>query len=410
MRNVIKLREILEANRNLYGPRRGLTVTCEAISTHLAEHRKKVAEGKSQREDYTLYGFQLRELAEAICGPEWVASLQPGRMREGLLEQPIETMESGAGVTVSAFANITNQLISSKIHEGYTNPQFVAASLVQVVPTRLSGERMATAGSIPDNAQTVNETMPYPTVGFTEHFVDTPATIKRGLICAVSREAIFFDQTGQVARRAFSVGEIVGRSREERIIDVVIGVTNPYSEKGTAQNTYQDGTPSFDNHAATNTLIDWTDIETAQLLLDAMADPANTSQPIASVPDTIIVHTAKAWTARRIVSAVETRTSDKNIAANTQEFTAGNPVPALRVVSSPYINFRYSAGSIANTTWFYGRPTSAFLYMENWPLTITQAPPNDPASFEQDIVLRVRASERGAAAVMEPRHMVRSVA
>ena len=37
--------------------------------------------------------------------------------------------------------------------------------------------------------------------------------------------------------------------------------------------------------------------------------------------------------------------------------------------------------------------------MENWPITVTQAPSNSEAEFNQDIVLRFKASERGAAAV-----------
>ena len=46
--------------------------------------------------------------------------------------------------------------------------------------------------------------------------------------------------------------------------------------------------------------------------------------------------------------------------------------------------------------------------MENWPITVTQAPPNSEAEFSQDIVLRFKASERGAAAVLDPRCVVKS--
>ena len=46
--------------------------------------------------------------------------------------------------------------------------------------------------------------------------------------------------------------------------------------------------------------------------------------------------------------------------------------------------------------------------MENWPITVTQAPANSEAEFNQDIVLRFKASERGAAAVIDPRYVVKS--
>ena len=44
--------------------------------------------------------------------------------------------------------------------------------------------------------------------------------------------------------------------------------------------------------------------------------------------------------------------------------------------------------------------------MENWPITVTQAAQNSEAEFTQDIVVRFKASERGAAAVLNPRFVV----
>ncbi len=45
--------------------------------------------------------------------------------------------------------------------------------------------------------------------------------------------------------------------------------------------------------------------------------------------------------------------------------------------------------------------------MENWPITVTQAPVGSEADFTNDIVLRFKASERGAAAVLNPRYVVK---
>jgi hypothetical protein len=65
------------------------------------------------------------------------------------------------------------------------------------------------------------------------------------------------------------------------------------------------------------------------------------------------------------------------------------------------------AASDAANYWFYGDP-AAFAYMENWPVTVVQAPTNSEAEFSQDIVVRFKASERGIAAIMEPRRIIRS--
>ena len=50
----------------------------------------------------------------------------------------------------------------------------------------------------------------------------------------------------------------------------------------------------------------------------------------------------------------------------------------------------------------------ALAYMENWPITVTQSPANSDAEFNQDIVVRFKASERGATAVINPRYVVKS--
>jgi hypothetical protein len=39
-------------------------------------------------------------------------------------------------------------------------------------------------------------------------------------------------------------------------------------------------------------------------------------------------------------------------------------------------------------------------------ITVTQAPLNSEAEFSQDIIFRFKASERGAAAVINPRYIV----
>ena len=52
----------------------------------------------------------------------------------------------------------------------------------------------------------------------------------------------------------------------------------------------------------------------------------------------------------------------------------------------------------------------AFAYMENWPISTIEAPANSHDEFHRDIVRQWRVSERGAAAVLEPRYMVKATA
>jgi hypothetical protein len=45
--------------------------------------------------------------------------------------------------------------------------------------------------------------------------------------------------------------------------------------------------------------------------------------------------------------------------------------------------------------------------MENWPITVVQAPVNSEAEFTHDVPFRWKASERGTAAVLDPRFVQR---
>ncbi|MEK6236237.1 MAG: hypothetical protein N2C14_16145, partial [Planctomycetales bacterium] len=169
--------------------------------------------------------FSFRTLAEALVpeGRDWVHHLDPRR------KASVNLLES-EGVDVTAFNNVTAQLLYSKIMDGYEQEAFVGSQLVDVIPTRLDGEKIPGAENIADEVDQVAPGMPYPHVGFGEDYIETPGTDKRGLICAVTREAIFFDRTGLVMRNAFRVGEVLGLNREKRILDVVLGVVNNYNQ------------------------------------------------------------------------------------------------------------------------------------------------------------------------------------
>ena len=52
------------------------------------------------------------------------------------------------------------------------------------------------------------------------------------------------------------------------------------------------------------------------------------------------------------------------------------------------------AAAAAQKYWL-GDPAKAFAYMENWPITVVQAPNNSEAEFNQDIVARYKASGAG---------------
>jgi hypothetical protein len=78
-----------------------------------------------------------------------------------------------------------------------------------------------------------------------------------------------------------------------------------------------------------------------------------------------------------------------------------------RLIATDTYGHSVSAAN-AKGYWFYGNFAKAFAYMENWPITVTRQTDNSESAFNQDIIAAFKASERGVAAVLEPRYMTRN--
>jgi hypothetical protein len=385
--NVRELKRLYE----LDGPQR----TCRRLAAALASGHLRPEE------------FSLRDLAEALVpdGREFVRLLNPRSKSGGW------TLLEAHAVDTTAFANITGQVVYAKVLQAYQSEAFVVSRLVATIPTPFSGEKLPGVGRLGDMAEQVEEGQPYPTAGVSEEYVETPATTKRGFIVPVTKEAVFFDRTNLVLQRAAEVGEFLGLNKEKRLIDVVIGAANTYRRNGKAYDTYLTAGPWVNDQA--NELVDWTDVEQAELLLRSIVDPS-TGEPILVMPNALLVMPAKWHTARRIINATEIQVVDNTAGAVTQRTTSANPLAGSYAVyqsqlaKSRIVSQLGVPAAEADQYWFLGDFRRAFAYMENWPITVVQAPANSEAEFSQDIVARFKASERGAAAVLDPRYVVRN--
>lgn len=317
------------------------------------------------------------------------------------------TREAADAVTSGAFANITGQLVFSAILEGYRNPDYLWPSLARNIPTTLNGEKIAGITALGDNAEQILEGDPYPYVGIGEEWIETPETRKWGLIVPITKEAVFFDRTGILVERAQAVGDALSIRKEKEVLDVATGQNDIYSYRGTnGISVYGDssGSHDWDNLAASNGLVDWTDIETAELLFDGMTDP-NTGEPMIIQPKVLLVPTALKHTARRIVNATEVQTVDNQTNAATIRFTGPNPGAGYNILTNAWVKDRTSSA----TTWFFGDFMKAFAWMENWSIRVERQT-DDKDTFERDILVKFKASERGRCAVIEPRAVVKSTA
>ncbi|TWT30337.1 hypothetical protein KOR34_48950 [Posidoniimonas corsicana] len=345
--------------------------------------------------------FSLRDLAEALVpdGREWVRLLDP--RADG-----VSLQEAGDGVDVTAFQNVAGQVVRSKVLEAYQQEAFVVSKLVDSIPTRLDGEKIPGVNRVAETIDEVEPGMPYPSLGFGEDYIETPSTSKRGFIVPVTKEAVFFDRTNLVLARAAEVGEILGLNKEKRLLDLLIGVTNNYKHNGVAHDTYQSSS-EWKNVLAGNALEDWKNVDKAEQLFADMLDPA-TGEPVLLRATHVVVMPAARHAAHRVFNGSSIAYTD---AASQTTTTAANPLGNYTVKESRLAYRRViAAGETAEDAqkwWFLGDLRRAFAYMENWPITVTQAPIGSEADFTNDIVLRFKASERGAAAVLNPRYVVK---
>lgn len=355
-----------------------------------------------------MHDFSLRSLFENFVpnGREIVDSYNP-RLGGG-----VDLQETASVVASSAFAKINGQITYTTIMDSYEDEAFVFTPLVRTIPTQFNGERIPGISNIGDEALVVDEGRPYPKAGVSQTYVDTPTTTKRGLQVDVTKEAIYFDRTGILEERCRRVGQSLGQSKEKRIIDAVVDenvTAHRYKYRDNVIQTYGDnsGTHDWDNLAASNALVDWTDIDAAEQLLAAIVDP-ETGEPIIITPRHIVVTRQLLYTARRVINATEITVATPGYATsgNPTETKVGNPISNYTIVSSQQLAARMAT----DTSWFLGDLNKAFAYMENWPLTVVQAPANSEAEFTLDVVMRFKASERGAAATLEPRAMVKCTA
>ena len=373
-------------------------VALEGVETVVRVISEAIKEKKLKPDD-----FSIRDLAESFIedGSEWVRNLTS---RKGGFKN---LQEAANAVDTTAFSNITGQIVYNKILEGYENPDFLWPNVCETIPTQfINGERMAGIGGLGDAAELVDEAMPYPMVGTNEEYVDTPATQRRGMIVPVTRDIIIADRTGLLMDRCGNTGHYLGINKEKRVLDAVLGVTNSYKRNGTATNTYL--TSGAYINQATNLLVNYTNIEAAELGLSAITDP-NTGEPILQNPNTIIVPLALRKTAERIVNATQVGAVDNTVSASTIR-TYFNNLPKLQgsggytILTSAYVKQRTNSA----TNWFLGDPKKCFAYMEVWKIETEQAGNNSEMAFTNDIFMRFKVSERGVPAIKNPRFMYQS--
>lgn len=368
------------------------------LKRHHAPHdRAKIFQELNESLDngeISMEDISLRELFEQCVrdGHRLVKQLRPG-------EDSTELMESDA-VKSSDFQKITTLAISSTLLKEYELATVSADMLSTTYKTNLKQERMAGLSTPGDAGENIPEGMPYPLAGIAADYIDLPQTEKSGFIVPVTKEAVFFDQTGQLLQRCRDVAKWEARSKLKDIIACVVGVTNNYRYMDVDYQTFQANGKYWTNLLSGNAFTNWKSIDAVEQLRSQMRDPLNgeliefPGKPMAIGATSLKPHF------NRVFGATEVRHVDGGITT-----ISNNPV------GSEYTSFTHPliAEIQGNSDdWLVGDPKEQVTYVENWGITTQTAGAGSEADFTNDIVMRVKTSRRGVAAVTQPRAMVKS--
>jgi hypothetical protein len=373
--------------------------------------------------------FCLADVAEAFLGFEFVAQAgRPGRKPSTIFSDR-RLQEAGSGTDSTAFLDISGQIIINAMMEQFALVEAIASRLVRTIPTRLKdGEKMpgVTWKNTDDDGidtDDVKEGMPYPRLGLTQKYIETPPPIKYGRIMPVTKEAVFFDRTGQVLDQAGKVGEYLALKKEKLLMDAIVGYgggSTPafthggkWKYNGTEFAVYETNTVDFSSYfyinQITDVLTDHTDITAAMIKYSDLRDP-NTREPIAiNSPLTLLVPPALEQVARRIANASELRYT-----SGTETTIYDNPYKGMfTAIPSQYMLRRLiDGGSVSGANaakhWLLGDFSKGFAWMECWDITPSTSPTNSTMEFEQDIIFEAKASMMGTPAVIAPQYVLRS--
>ena len=230
--------------------------------------------------------FSLREIAEGV----------------GIDTSGTECTLSEA-TTASQFAILVGVLLSRVVMAAYEAAAKVGDKLVTPFPSSLETDTIPGAYLTGDMEDLV-EGEEYPHLADIKEKHVTIGHGKRGLILDITEEAVRFDRTGLVMKRANDMGEIMALDRETEILKKVQDATGfkAWNPSGTQADLYQnaqgDGIHDLDN-LVTNALTDYTDVQALWELMRLMQN--DDGKYINVVPTILLVPIALEIVATRII-------------------------------------------------------------------------------------------------------------
>ena len=351
----------------------------------------------------TVDDFSYYELAEACGVLPQLSRLRGWQAEDSPAVQLLR--ESNPGLSTNLFQVVTGELIARKVIEGYDDSSgFIGDKLVTVMSSKYRDRKIAGFRALSGPSE-VPEGHPYEESSFEEKWVTTSES-KQGRILSINEELIAFDQTGEINRRAMSLGFMLRQERERTIIRAVTDAdaaagkyvfrpsgtgTTLYATDGSNRNWVGSGNTTSTGFNAAVPLVDWTDIDEvlnyrATEVIDDRID--GTPRPIVAPVKQLLVPEKLRGTGRSIVNSTEV-----TVSSDIGEMRMANPILGLvEVLSSPFID---EQGGQAVNDWYLGDFPRQFLWTEIWPVQTFLQKADSESAFDRDVVLRVKVRYYG---------------
>jgi hypothetical protein len=334
--------------------------------------------------------FSNRKVAHAEIGKKIRSLIEEKKLDvdrisfKGLWEQTVEKRDLSENLTSSAFPVIAGEIISKVMIDAYTVFPKVGDSLVRTVPSRLKESKIAGWKAIGIIKQ-VHERESYSQVTPPDEKYVRIANEKFGGLLDLTKEAIFFDQTGELIDRARMLGEEGARFREEKIMNCV---TDTLSKSYDLGELYSSGNGNLKTSNPLGTS-GWQNVHVSLL---EKKDEEN--KPIWVMGDRpVMVIPANLWpTAEKLVrnerGDLGTANLDVNLARN-----------MFDIIVNPYL----ASGS---TTWWYGGFKRQFRWEEIWPLeTYSRVGQDTEDGFNKDVIQQFKVSFYGGCGAADTKYV-----
>ena len=363
--------------------------------------------------------FSLRQLWEACVGPT-AQTLPTLAARQRVYVTELDQLGehlSEADLGINLFQTVTGAVVARRVMDAYDQSSgMIGDQLVTIERSSIRNERIAGFTAL-QGPKEVKEGMPYEEASFGDKYVSTVES-KKGRLLSITEEAVHFDQTNELLRRAARLGEATRMEREKTIVRGVTdadysatagsGVYRPtgtltelYKSDATLLNVIGPSNPVAGFNAALP-LDDWTSLSSplqyhAVYVKDDRHTP-ETGEPIAWQPRILFVPKTLELRALQIVNATLVPANAAGSAFG------GNPLRgAFAVLASPYLD------QVSTSNWYLGDFPRQFIWKEIWPVQVFRQTAQEGDGFDRDCVARFKVRYFGGINALDHRFVLKMI-